>query len=31
VLAPHLGWIERTAPRAIVGGEDLEAPFTPVV
>jgi protein-tyrosine phosphatase len=31
VLAPHMGWIEDTAPRAIVSGEDLEAPFAPVV
>jgi protein-tyrosine phosphatase len=28
-LVPHLGWIEDTAPRAIVGGEDLEVPFAP--
>lgn len=25
--AAHLGWIARTAPRAIVGGRDLTAPF----
>jgi len=31
VLTPHLKWIEETAPRAIVRGEDIEAPFAPGV
>lgn len=31
VLAPHLAWIEDTAPRAILAGEDVEAPFGPVL
>jgi protein-tyrosine phosphatase len=31
VLAPHMGWIEDSAPRAIVGGDDLAAPFAPVL
>ena len=26
-LAPHLDWIAETAPRAIVDGEPLAAPF----
>jgi protein-tyrosine phosphatase len=30
-LAPHLRWIEDTAPRAIVAGEKLEAPFGPAL
>ncbi len=30
LLAPHLEWIARTAPRAIVEGEALEIPFAPV-
>jgi protein-tyrosine phosphatase len=29
LLAPHLEWIAETAPRAIVEGEPLEAPFEP--
>lgn len=29
LLAPHIEWIARTAPRAIVEGEPLEAPFEP--
>ena len=29
LLAPHLDWIAETAPRAIVEGEPLEAPFEP--
>ncbi|HEX6454885.1 MAG TPA: CpsB/CapC family capsule biosynthesis tyrosine phosphatase [Solirubrobacterales bacterium] len=29
VLAPHLEWIAETAPRAIVSGDPLEAPFEP--
>ncbi|MGB7587896.1 MAG: CpsB/CapC family capsule biosynthesis tyrosine phosphatase [Solirubrobacterales bacterium] len=28
-LAPHLAWIAKTAPRAIVEGEPLEIPFEP--
>lgn len=28
-LAPHLGWIAETAPRAIVEGAPLEPPFAP--
>jgi protein-tyrosine phosphatase len=31
VLAPHLGWIAETAPRAIVSGAALEAPFEPTL
>jgi protein-tyrosine phosphatase len=27
--APHLEWMSRTAPEAIVAGEDLEPPFAP--
>lgn len=30
-VAPHLEWMRETAPRAIVGGEDLELPFDPSV
>jgi hypothetical protein len=29
LLAPHLGWIAETAPRAIVAGEPLQVPFEP--
>jgi protein-tyrosine phosphatase len=29
LLAPHVEWIAETAPRAIVKGEPLEAPFEP--
>jgi protein-tyrosine phosphatase len=28
-LRPHLEWMAETAPRAIVGGEELELPFAP--
>ncbi len=28
-VAPHLRWIEETAPRAIVEGDELEVPFGP--
>lgn len=31
LLAPHLGWIAETAPRAIVNGDPLEVPFEPQV
>jgi len=31
LLAPHLEWIAATAPRAIVEGEPLEAPFEPML
>jgi len=30
-LAPHVGWIEGRAPRAIVEGEEIEVPFGPVL
>lgn len=30
-VAPHLGWMRDSAPRAIVEGEELELPFGPVV
>jgi protein-tyrosine phosphatase len=30
-LAPHLEWIADTAPRAIVAGKPLEAPFSPAL
>lgn len=30
-LEPHLEWMVRTAPRAIVGGEELELPFGPSI
>jgi protein-tyrosine phosphatase len=30
-LRPHLEWMARTAPRAIVSGEDLEVPFQPAI
>lgn len=28
-LAPHMAWVARTAPRAIVRGENLVSPFPP--
>ena len=31
VTAPHLTWIAEGAPRAIIRGEDVEAPFSPRV
>jgi hypothetical protein len=31
LLAPHLEWIVRTAPRAIVEGAPLEPPYAPIV
>jgi len=31
LLAPHIEWIAETAPRAIVDGEPLQAPFEPVL
>ncbi len=31
ILAPHLEWIARTAPRAIVGGDPVEPPYSPAV
>jgi protein-tyrosine phosphatase len=31
LLAPHLGWIAEIAPKAIVNGEPLAAPFEPQV
>jgi tyrosine-protein phosphatase YwqE len=30
-LAPHLPWIRETAPRAIVEGREIEAPFAPAL
>jgi protein-tyrosine phosphatase len=30
-LALHLGWIEDTAPRAIIDGEELEVPYGPIL
>jgi protein-tyrosine phosphatase len=30
-LAPHMGWMAETAPRAIVEGEELEVPFGPAL
>jgi hypothetical protein len=29
LLRPHLDWVARDAPRAIVRGEELEPPFDP--
>jgi protein-tyrosine phosphatase len=29
LLAPHLGWIAREAPAAIVGGDPVEPPYSP--
>jgi protein-tyrosine phosphatase len=29
-LAPHLAWIARTAPEAIVAGRDVEPPYRPI-
>jgi protein-tyrosine phosphatase len=31
LLAPHIEWIAETAPRAIVNGEQLQAPFEPAL
>jgi protein-tyrosine phosphatase len=31
ILAPHLDWIAKTAPRAIVNGDPLEVPYSPQV
>jgi protein-tyrosine phosphatase len=31
LLAPHIEWIAKTAPRAIVNGESLEVPFEPAL
>jgi protein-tyrosine phosphatase len=31
LLAPHIEWIAETAPRAIVNGEPLQAPFEPAL
>jgi protein-tyrosine phosphatase len=30
-LAPHLEWVRETAPRAIVGGDELSVPFAPAI
>ena len=30
-MRPHLDWVSRDAPEAIVTGRDIEAPFTPVL
>jgi hypothetical protein len=30
-LAPHLEWVRETAPRAIVGGDELSVPFAPTI
>jgi hypothetical protein len=27
---PHIDWIARTAPRAIIRGQDVEPPFSPI-
>src|SRR4051794_37699418 len=31
ILAPHIDWIAETAPRAIVSGDPLKAPFEPAL
>jgi hypothetical protein len=31
LLAPHLDWIARTAPREIVEGGPVEPPYSPIV